>query len=139
MSFLCSPFYGRACCWAMLGELKPKGLKGPDIQGPGSPRPDIKGPRPEQDKEDGVLRERAAVASNCGARGSTTKAYTPHTTGNPSIHAAGQGAAQEPEVLRVDIKGPGPGSPRPPRRMGEGGGGNIPWVGAVEGGTDVPC
>jgi len=23
--FLCSPFYGRACRWAMLGELKPKG------------------------------------------------------------------------------------------------------------------
>ena len=21
----CSPFYGRACRWAMLGELKPKG------------------------------------------------------------------------------------------------------------------
>ena len=27
--FLCSPFYGRACRWAMLGELKPKGPKGP--------------------------------------------------------------------------------------------------------------
>ena len=26
--FLCSPFYGRACRWAMLGELKPKGPKG---------------------------------------------------------------------------------------------------------------
>ena len=24
----CSPFYGRACRWAMLGELKPKGPKG---------------------------------------------------------------------------------------------------------------
>ena len=23
--FLCSPFYGRACRWAMLGELKPEG------------------------------------------------------------------------------------------------------------------
>ena len=23
--FLCSPFYGRACRWAMLGELNPKG------------------------------------------------------------------------------------------------------------------
>ena len=27
--FLCSPFYGRACRWAMLGESKPKGPKGP--------------------------------------------------------------------------------------------------------------
>ena len=27
--FLCSPFYGRACRWAILGELKPKGPKGP--------------------------------------------------------------------------------------------------------------
>ena len=27
-AFLCSPFYGRACRWAMLGELKPKGPKG---------------------------------------------------------------------------------------------------------------
>ena len=27
--FLCSPFYGRACRWVMLGELKPKGPKGP--------------------------------------------------------------------------------------------------------------
>jgi len=26
--FLSSPFYGRACRWAMLGELKPKGPKG---------------------------------------------------------------------------------------------------------------
>ena len=26
----CSPFYGRACRWAMLGELKPKGPKGCD-------------------------------------------------------------------------------------------------------------
>ena len=26
--FLCSPFYGRACRWAMVGELKPKGPKG---------------------------------------------------------------------------------------------------------------
>ena len=26
--FLCSPFYGRACRWAMLGELKSKGPKG---------------------------------------------------------------------------------------------------------------
>jgi len=26
--FLCSPFYGRACRWAMLGDLKPKGPKG---------------------------------------------------------------------------------------------------------------
>ena len=26
--FLCSPFYGRACRRAMLGELKPKGPKG---------------------------------------------------------------------------------------------------------------
>ena len=26
--FLCSPFHGRACRWAMLGELKPKGPKG---------------------------------------------------------------------------------------------------------------
>ena len=26
--FLCSPFYGRACRWAMLGELKPEGPKG---------------------------------------------------------------------------------------------------------------
>ena len=25
---ICSPFYGRACRWAMLGELKPKGPKG---------------------------------------------------------------------------------------------------------------
>ena len=25
--FSCSPFYGRACRWAMLSELKPKGLK----------------------------------------------------------------------------------------------------------------
>jgi len=23
--FFCSPFYGRACRWAMVGELKPKG------------------------------------------------------------------------------------------------------------------
>ena len=27
--FLCNPFYGRACRRAMLGELKPKGPKGP--------------------------------------------------------------------------------------------------------------
>ena len=27
--FLCSPFYGRACRWAMLGELIPKGPEGP--------------------------------------------------------------------------------------------------------------
>ena len=26
--FICSPCYGRACRWAMLGELKPKGPKG---------------------------------------------------------------------------------------------------------------
>ena len=26
---LCSPFYGRKCRWAILGELKPKGHKGP--------------------------------------------------------------------------------------------------------------
>jgi hypothetical protein len=26
--FLRSPFYGRACRWAMLGELKPEGPKG---------------------------------------------------------------------------------------------------------------
>ena len=26
--FLCSPFCGRACRWAMLGELKPQGPKG---------------------------------------------------------------------------------------------------------------
>ena len=26
--FLCSPFYGRACRWAMLGELKLEGPKG---------------------------------------------------------------------------------------------------------------
>ena len=26
-SYSCSPFYGRACRWAMLGELKPKGPK----------------------------------------------------------------------------------------------------------------
>ena len=26
--FLCSPFYGRACRWAVLGELKSKGPKG---------------------------------------------------------------------------------------------------------------
>ena len=26
--FLCSPFHGRACRWAMVGELKPKGPKG---------------------------------------------------------------------------------------------------------------
>ena len=26
---LCSPFYGRTCRWAILGELKPKGPKGP--------------------------------------------------------------------------------------------------------------
>ena len=25
--FLCSPFYGKACRWAKLGELKPKGPK----------------------------------------------------------------------------------------------------------------
>ena len=30
--FLCSPFYGRACRWAMLGELKPKGPKGSIIK-----------------------------------------------------------------------------------------------------------
>jgi len=29
--FLSSPFYGRACRWAMLGELKPKGPKGPKV------------------------------------------------------------------------------------------------------------
>ena len=28
--FPCSPFYGRACRWAMLGELKPKGPKAAD-------------------------------------------------------------------------------------------------------------
>ena len=28
LCFLSSPFYGRACRWAMLGELKPKGPKG---------------------------------------------------------------------------------------------------------------
>ena len=27
--FICSPFYGRACRWAMLGELKPQGPEGP--------------------------------------------------------------------------------------------------------------
>ena len=31
--FLCSPFYGRACRWAMLGELKPKGPKGSTTDG----------------------------------------------------------------------------------------------------------
>jgi hypothetical protein len=28
LASICSPFYGRACCWAMLGEFKPKGPKG---------------------------------------------------------------------------------------------------------------
>ena len=31
--FLCSPFYGRVCRWAMLGELKPEGPTG-SPQGP---------------------------------------------------------------------------------------------------------
>ena len=31
---LCSPFYGRACRWAMLGELKPKGPTPPTLDHP---------------------------------------------------------------------------------------------------------
>ena len=31
--FRCSPFYGRACRWAVLGELKPKGPEAPPNDG----------------------------------------------------------------------------------------------------------
>ena len=33
--FICSPFHGRACRWAMLGASKPKGPKGPKGKAPG--------------------------------------------------------------------------------------------------------
>ena len=32
--FPCGPFHGKACRWAMLGELKPKGPKGDPLKGP---------------------------------------------------------------------------------------------------------
>jgi hypothetical protein len=35
---LCSPFYGRACRWAMLGELKPNGPKAPKHQSTKAPK-----------------------------------------------------------------------------------------------------
>ena len=39
---LCSPFYGRACRWAMLGELKPKGPEEKER----TPYPELRIPNP---------------------------------------------------------------------------------------------
>ena len=53
--FLCSPFYGRACRWVMLGELKSKGSKKDPSPAPREDHPEV-APSESTALEDWVLK-----------------------------------------------------------------------------------
>ena len=80
--FRCSPFYGRACRWAMLGELKPEGPQGdycPVPAGWQHPKPQTPNPKPQTpNPKPGYHRTREHEPARAPCKGPHKRHYTFH-------------------------------------------------------------